>query len=201
MKILQFPAPARPVADPPARDVRDRLVMEGLDLVEPIAKALHASLPPSFDIDDIIQNGMLGLLDAATKYNASLNVPFGAYARTRIRGAILDSVRRKNWVESTRDELTERHQEQGRQPDTIESIETGRMRHILRKAIATLPDRERDLIETHYLRGGLLQDTEALSDVGASRISQIHRQALDRLREALALYGVHSADHSRRKAA
>jgi RNA polymerase sigma factor for flagellar operon FliA len=72
---------------------RDRMVLEHLALVKIIALKVRCRLPEFVDLDDLVHSGMLGLLDAASKFDPKKNVNFSAYAKHRIRGAILDSLR------------------------------------------------------------------------------------------------------------
>lgn len=67
-------------------------------LVRRIAQHMMAKLPASVQIDDIIQAGMIGLLDAIGRYQGSLGAQFETYAAQRIRGAILDELRQADWV-------------------------------------------------------------------------------------------------------
>lgn len=67
-------------------------------LVKRIAHHMMAKLPASVEIDDVIQTGMLGLLDAVNRYEASLGAQFETYAAQRIRGAILDGLRQADWL-------------------------------------------------------------------------------------------------------
>ncbi|MEY6431924.1 RNA polymerase sigma factor FliA [Thioalkalicoccus limnaeus] len=76
----------------------DRIVEDGAALVKRIAHHLIARLPPTVQVEDLIQAGMLGLLDAARHYDGSLGASFETYAGTRIRGAMLDEVRRNDWA-------------------------------------------------------------------------------------------------------
>ena len=76
----------------------DELVLRHADLVKRIAFHLVSRMPPSVEVDDLIQAGMLGLLDAARHYTASKGASFETYAGIRIRGAILDEVRRADWT-------------------------------------------------------------------------------------------------------
>src|ERR1051326_1263636 len=78
--------------------LRDQMVLEHLPLVKAIAIRVHESLPVNVDLDDLIHAGVLGLFDAVTKYNSSKNVAFHAYAKHRIKGAILDSLRQLDWA-------------------------------------------------------------------------------------------------------
>jgi RNA polymerase sigma factor for flagellar operon FliA len=81
-----------------SQDVRDRIVLEHLPLVKAIAIRVHESLPVHVDLDDLIHAGVLGLFDSVTKYDATKNVAFHAYAKHRIKGAILDSLRQMDWA-------------------------------------------------------------------------------------------------------
>src|SRR3954469_8820563 len=81
-----------------SQDVRDQIVLEHLPLVKAIAIRVHESLPVHVDLDDMIHAGVLGLFDAVTKYDADKNVAFQAYAKHRIKGAILDSLRQLDWA-------------------------------------------------------------------------------------------------------
>jgi RNA polymerase sigma factor FliA len=77
---------------------RDELVLQHLLLVKAIAESMHKRLPVHVDLDDMIQAGNLGLLRAASKYDSEKKVAFSAYAKYRIRGAILDSLRQLDWA-------------------------------------------------------------------------------------------------------
>jgi RNA polymerase sigma factor FliA len=79
-------------------EARDAIVLEHLPLVKAIAIRVHESLPVHVDLDDLIHAGVLGLFDAVTKYDSSKNVAFHAYAKHRIKGAILDSLRQLDWA-------------------------------------------------------------------------------------------------------
>ena len=67
---------------------------EYYSLVRKIAHHLKGSLPDKFEVDDLIQTGMMGLIEARNTYSSSTGVPFEAYARLKIRGSIIDSVRK-----------------------------------------------------------------------------------------------------------
>lgn len=67
-------------------------------LVKRIAHHLAGRLPPSVQLEDLIQAGMIGLLEAARNFDGSYGASFTTYAGTRIRGAMLDEVRRADWT-------------------------------------------------------------------------------------------------------
>src|SRR5450756_3106421 len=78
--------------------VRDQIVLDHLKLVKAIAVRVHGNLPVHVDLDDLVHAGVLGLFDAANKYNADKQVAFSSYAKHRIKGAILDSLRQLDWA-------------------------------------------------------------------------------------------------------
>jgi len=74
------------------------LVEQHAPLVQRIAYHLMARLPPSVQVDDLIQAGLIGLLDAASHYDPSQGAAFETYAVIRIRGSMLDELRRNDWA-------------------------------------------------------------------------------------------------------
>ena len=74
------------------------LIEQQTVLVKRIAYHLMARLPARVQVDDLIQAGLIGLLDAGKHYNSSLGAQFVTYATIRVRGAMLDEVRRSDWV-------------------------------------------------------------------------------------------------------
>lgn len=77
---------------------KTELVEQHASLVKRIAYHLIARLPASVDVEDLIQAGMIGLLDASHNFNASQGASFETYAGIRIRGAMLDEIRRNDWA-------------------------------------------------------------------------------------------------------
>lgn len=71
---------------------------EHSELVRMIAHKIHRRLPASVELDDLVSAGHLGLLTAQSRFDADRGVPFEAFARIHIRGAIVDSLRQLDWV-------------------------------------------------------------------------------------------------------
>lgn len=84
-----------PIAEP---TMAENLIEEHSGLVTRIAYHLAARLPASVVVDDLIQVGMIGLLDASQQYDPSQGAAFTTYATIRIRGAMLDELRRNDWA-------------------------------------------------------------------------------------------------------
>lgn len=76
----------------------ERLVLQYALLVKRIAHHLTARMPSSVQADDLLQSGMIGLLEAAQKYDSAKGASFETYAGIRIRGAMLDEIRKGDWV-------------------------------------------------------------------------------------------------------
>jgi RNA polymerase sigma factor for flagellar operon FliA len=85
---------------PPAKalQARDELVMQHVPLVKTLAQRLAQRLPSQVEVSDLISVGVLGLIDAAGRYKPTLGVPFDAFARRRVQGAMLDSLREVDWA-------------------------------------------------------------------------------------------------------
>ncbi len=77
---------------------RDELIVENLHLVQAIAGSVRKSMGVHMEMDDLVHAGTMGLFDAATKYRDDKEVAFPVYAKHRIRGAILDSLRQLDWA-------------------------------------------------------------------------------------------------------
>ena len=79
-----------------------RLVEQHLDLVEVIAKSLCKQFRGKAELDDLLQEGALGLIDAASRFNPDRKIKFETYAVRRIRGAMLDALRKSSWPRDIR---------------------------------------------------------------------------------------------------
>jgi RNA polymerase sigma factor for flagellar operon FliA len=76
---------------------RDRLLLEHLPMVRYLARRIHERLPQHVELDDLVSAGVVGLIDAFSKFDHTKHVQFKSYAQFRIRGAILDSLRTLDW--------------------------------------------------------------------------------------------------------
>jgi RNA polymerase sigma factor for flagellar operon FliA len=247
------PIPALPKAET-SQSERDELVLKHLPLVRAIAIRVYENLPVHVDVDDLVHAGIMGLFDAALKYNGDKQVSFHGYAKHRIKGAILDSLRDMDWA--SRD-LRKRHKQleavtrdltaaTGRAPTEAEIAEkmgmdvtrwrqvavemrmvglisasarapesenqsapeypatdqlnpdvlTGQreLRSVLSTAMKTLPDRYQMVIGLYYLGGKTMREIGDRLGINESRVSQIHRAALDKMGVNLQAVGIHSSE-------
>jgi RNA polymerase sigma factor FliA len=104
-------------------DNQDDLVAQNVSLVKRIAHHLAARLPSNIEIDDLLQSGMIGLLEAASKFDPSRGASFDTYAGIRIRGAMLDDVRKQDWTPRS---VHHKHRRVSEAARAIEA-ETGRL--------------------------------------------------------------------------
>lgn len=222
---------------------KDQCLREYAPLVKRIAHQLMTKLPHSVQIDDIIQAGMIGLLDAASRYDELHGAQFETYASQRIRGAMLDELRAADWLpRSLRREMrgietaiSHLQQRLGRPPNEteiagelgvplaeyqqmlsesrgaqlvyyedfhdddehddfferfefsddanpMELLADDRFKTELARAIDNLPERERMLMGMIYEQEMNLREIGEVLGVGESRVSQLHSQAVARLR-------------------
>jgi RNA polymerase sigma factor for flagellar operon FliA len=86
---------------PLAASQRDRIAA-GLPFVESLARRVAASMPHSIELSDLVQDGMIGLIDAARRYDDSRGIKFETFAERRVRGAMIDALRRDAWPRGVR---------------------------------------------------------------------------------------------------
>ena len=221
---------------------KDQCLREYAHLVKRLAHKMMAKLPHSVQIDDLIQAGMMGLLDAASRYNEFHGAQFETYATQRIRGAMLDELREADWLpRSLRRDMRRieaavncLQQKLGRSPNETEIaeemklslaeyqqllqesrgaqlvyyedfhgedhddfferfefnddanpldlLEDDRFKTELVRAIDSLPEREKMLMGMIYEQEMNLREIGEVLGVGESRVSQLHSQAVARLR-------------------
>src|ERR1051326_9442756 len=81
----------------PETEARNQLILSELSQVYYVARRIHERLPQHVPFEDLVHAGVIGLIDALQKFDQSKHVQFGSYAKFRIRGAILDSLREMDW--------------------------------------------------------------------------------------------------------
>jgi RNA polymerase sigma factor (sigma-70 family) len=184
---------------------RDALVEKHVDLVPPIARAVQRLCPASFELDDLISEGYVGLIHAAVRYRPREHngTPFSAFARLRIHGAIVDSVRRRCWTENTHFPLDDAPEPvhhrampflvRGRhimEPDTFRGgwrppFRRAHLPKPLARAFRTLPARQQAILGAFYADAATLPDVAGMFGLTVSRAAREHRTALESLRAAL----------------
>lgn len=148
-------------------DDKSQLIRDHLYLVDIIARRMVTQVPAFMNRDDIKSAGMLGLLDAANKFDSAKNILFKTFAEYRIRGAILDEMRKLDWFSRTlRDKqtrvgktITDLELELGRDPED----------HEVAKAMNMSLDEYRTMVgEVSHLGCVSLNETLDQSDEGRS---------------------------------
>jgi len=247
------PAAAKAMAQAAKLARRDRVVLEHVPLVKAIAVRVHENLPVHVDLDDLVHAGILGLFDAASKFNPDKQVVFSSYAKHRIKGAILDSLRQLDWASrdmrrrhkqveaATRDLAAELQRNPTEQevaqklgmdaerwrtmmidlrnvglisastrgnegddlpapdfpskpethPDSICARE--QLRSVLGVAMKTLPERYQKVVLLYYTNEMTMKEIGGILGINESRVSQIHKSALEKMQVALESNGITSA--------
>jgi RNA polymerase sigma factor for flagellar operon FliA len=219
------------------------LVEKHAPLVKRIAHHLMARLPASVLVEDLIQAGMIGLLEASRNFDGSKGASFETFAGIRIRGAMLDEIRKGDWTprsvhkngRAIADAISEVEREQGGDAKDVDvaakmnvsiddyhqmlsEVNAGKMIGIedlgvtedvltsdknkgentpfddlmegsfqkaLANAITTLPEREAIVLSLYYDEELNLREIGEVLDVSESRVSQIHSQAMLRLKSRM----------------
>jgi RNA polymerase sigma factor for flagellar operon FliA len=245
---------AAAAAAPSRTGQRDQIVLSHLPLVKAIAVRVHENLPVHVDLDDLVHAGILGLFDAVTKFDPDKQVAFSSYAKHRIKGAILDSLRQLDWASrdlrrrhkqveaAARDlaatlhrsptdaEVAEKlgvEQERWRQmmvdlrnvglvsasrrgnenddlpppdfpstPETQPDVMCAReqLRSMLSLAMKGLPERYQKVVVLYYTNELTMKEIGGLLGINESRVSQIHKSALEKMAAALTSVGITSSN-------
>jgi RNA polymerase sigma factor for flagellar operon FliA len=92
----------RPIQIQRERTPAAQRVVAGLPFVEALARRMAASMPHSIDIGDLVQDGIIGLIDAARRFDEKRGIKFETFAERRVRGAMIDALRRDAWPRGVR---------------------------------------------------------------------------------------------------
>jgi RNA polymerase sigma factor for flagellar operon FliA len=86
----------------PVAASQNHLIVAGLPFVESLARRMASSMPNSIDIGDLVQDGVLGLIDAAHRFDEGRGIKFETFAERRVRGAMIDALRKDAWPRGVR---------------------------------------------------------------------------------------------------
>ena len=86
----------------PVAASQNHLIVGGLPFVESLARRMASSMPNSIDIGDLVQDGVLGLIDAAHRFDEGRGIKFETFAERRVRGAMIDALRKDAWPRGVR---------------------------------------------------------------------------------------------------
>lgn len=193
---------------------RDYLVLRYMPWARSVALAVARRLRSGpMEWSDHVQNANIGLLEAMSRYDVARGVDFMAYAKPRVRGSVFNGMRswtRENLVNDGRFKQERLDSLQGGVSDDLltgfvdtvvglglglllensatpapDSASLDEYGHVLRDVMIDLPDRQRQILISHYFMHMQFQDIAADLGLTKGRISQLHKEALARLREAL----------------
>lgn len=220
---------------------QSELLTQYMPLVRRQALTLQVRLPASIELDDLIQAGMVGLLEALGRFDAAQGATFATFASQRIRGAMMDELRTRDWLprsvrrsaRAVDDAVRRLEQRFGRPPEEgevarelemplneyqqllndtnsgqllpfeelvadggepagedagnrlFDQLLDAQQRQTLIEAIEALPEREKLLMALYYQEEMNLKEVGVVLGVTESRVSQLHSQAVSRLRARL----------------
>jgi len=225
---------------------RNKIIVQYLPMIRFIARKISSRLPAHIDHEDLISSGVIGLMDAIKKYDATRNNKFKTYAEFRVHGAILDALRSQDWIpRSIRDKTKkinkvtrELEQKYAKTPKSTEiakalnisidkyhdiltetkkvniiSIDESlffskmdkfsvltllenkkssfnilnkkAIQKIITQSIEDLPERQRMVLSLYYYEEFNLRKIGQILKVTESRVSQLHAQAIERLKSKL----------------
>ncbi|MCK9172823.1 MAG: FliA/WhiG family RNA polymerase sigma factor [Desulfuromonas thiophila] len=240
----------RPYGYPPAVDERDALIQTNMPLVQLVVERLRAQVPGFVSRDDMVSAAMVGLLDAASRFDPTRGILFKTFAERRIRGAIFDEIRKMDWFSRSLREkhsrigraicnleqrlarspedaevaaeldmsLTEYHdlltqvchlgcvslhetldeQDEGRafldlltddSPSVEQRLEESQLADELASLLRTLTEKERLVISLYYYEELSQKEIAEVLQLTEGRISQLHSQALIKLKGKLTRSG------------
>ncbi|OYZ16919.1 MAG: FliA/WhiG family RNA polymerase sigma factor [Sphingomonadales bacterium 28-64-96] len=218
----------------------ERLISSHLQLVRRIAWHVHARVSSAIDVEDLVQIGMVALIEAARSFEDRGHAAFATYASVRVRGAMIDQLRKgatlvrsamrrkREWgqvrarlegqlgrtatdaemaaalelpLPDYRAALAQTHAAQSESlddvysdhsqwfasddPDAHDCLEQDRRRRAIAAAIATLPEREAQVLQLYFVEELNLEEIGEVLGAGAARICQIKKAALTKLRGQL----------------
>jgi RNA polymerase sigma factor for flagellar operon FliA len=175
-------------------------------VVRCLAGRLHARLPHGcgIEISDLIQAGNVGWLQAAKSFRPDRGAPLAGYAKFRIRGEMLDMVRRSAGRGQSRaparmandhDQGWEALLPASPESSPQHSVSSWQRDRIIGEELRRLPVRYRTVVRLRYSLEMTLRQIGAELQVNESRACQIHQNALNRLRQALSVRGVKTLSH------
>ena len=134
---------------------------------------------------DLIQEGTVGLMEAAERYNPKLGVAFSLYAVHRVRGRILDFLQTQN-AEVPMEEAESEEIRQIATPDlAFESADRSFLQSAVSRAMDRLPDREKDVIRSVFLQEQTVAETAGDMDVSTAYVYRLEKRGIRRLRGML----------------
>lgn len=228
--------------------VKDEIIVEYAPLVRFIAQKIASRLPANIELDDLISCGVIGLMDAISKFDPTRDNKFKTYAEFRIRGAILDELRSQDWVPRSVREKTKQlerayaklerdfgrpatddemcveldcsmedfHEmlnksksvsllniddsatfnkgdkklmmgllEHRRTSNPYAAVSYKRAQTLIKDGIKSLPEKQRLVLSLYYFEDLNLKEIGQVLDVTESRVSQLHTQAILKLKAKL----------------
>ena len=185
---------APPVDEPRPSAPRDALVVANRPYVLKLARELVENVTIHVEIDDLIGWGHMGLVEAAERYDATRGVRFRTYAHHRIRGAMLDGLRKEYGTMNAGSAVEEHAVPSRRDGDVVcadsayrqdDLVFIAEVRARLADALDTLSPLERAIVHHHYYNGQPVHLLSSSTNLSKSWLSRVHTRALSKIRASL----------------
>lgn len=188
----------------------EQLIFSYLPLVKKIAKNVYTRIPKHIEYNELVNAGAIGLISSIKKAKIKSKPQFFCYLQIRIKGAIIDELRKQDWLSrrmrkyvrlnSINNDAPIRHinideavqyQVESKEED-VNNPENKyfkqKDKELLYKAIKQLPDREKDIVNLYYFKELKINEISKILGVSEPRISQLHQKALSILKSQLIPY-------------
>jgi RNA polymerase sigma factor FliA len=180
---------------------RNELVESAMESIHNVAWMVLRRFRANVEVEDLIQHGCLGAMQAAEKFDPSKGIPFPAFAYLRIRGAMYDSVRRRKYADlsmlsveeldgpgqttAEEDGAYRKELEVLDEAEIVRAIDDQRRLRKVARAMDALSPKQRSVVRIHYLEDKTLREAGEEIGVSSPRAAQIRGEAIDQLRFAM----------------
>ncbi|MBW2320496.1 MAG: sigma-70 family RNA polymerase sigma factor [Deltaproteobacteria bacterium] len=176
--------------------LKEELVLKYAPLVKNIAERMAVRLPPHICKEELIGPGVLGLFDAIEKFDSRREIKFRTYANLRIKGAMLDELRKMDWISRSirryihriEDAMRSLHRQVSDTPSPFDELKIKESKKIISEALSKLSKKEQLVMSLYYYDELTLKEIAKVLNLTESRISQIHSKVIIKLRVKLKSY-------------
>lgn len=172
----------------------DVLIVEAMPMVERNASSIWRHVATRIEKSELMDAGYLALVEASKKFDPERGIPLHAYARRAVRGAMWDTVRRRNWVEMSHLELKVELIETADERQSPEAMfQESRIKEATRAAMENLTDVERFVVQRYYAGNELGAIGVEMGGVPKHTVYRTHKRALGKMQAYFRMRGIKAA--------
>ena len=158
-------------------DNKEKIVEQYIPLVKYIASRIMIGRSTYIEYEDLVSYGMIGLMDAISKFDPDKGIKFSSYASIRIKGEMIDQIRKARPIsKGAMDKLAKYNEAIDEDKEKVE---------ILAECIEKLKEKDRTILNLYYYEGLTLKEIGKVLEVSESRVCQLHSRAIKNLRVML----------------